>query len=195
MSILASMSKPFHRARLAATGFSHSGDWLTALPITSCGLCIDNKTVRVAIWFGLDLCHPHMCQCRDAVSSNGHLGVVCRLSKGRSIRHHAIKDTIWRSLQNADTPSAKELMGLLRTDGKRPDGATLIPWCAGKYKTWNTTVVHTCAASYLSPTVISAGSAAELADVHKTARCALLPATHMFVPYLPLPLKPGTYKS
>src|SRR6218665_1117895 len=76
----------------------------------------------------------------------------------------------------------KEPSGLLRTDGKRPDGATLIPWSAGRYMAWDATVIHTCAASYLSQTAISAGSAAEQAPVRKTAKYALLPATHVFVP-------------
>src|SRR6218665_327326 len=40
----------------------------------------------------------------------------------------------------------------------------------------------TCAASYLSQTAISAGSAAEQDAVCKTAKYALLPATHVFVP-------------
>src|SRR6218665_3719564 len=68
------------------------------------------------------------------------------------------------------------------SDGKRPDGATLIPWTAGRYMAWDATVVHTCAALYLSQTAISAGSAAEQAAVRKTAKYALLPATHVFVP-------------
>src|SRR6218665_2747425 len=116
--------------RMAAACFPHSGDWLTALPIASCGLCVDNEGMRVAVGLplGLDLCSPHMCQCGGAVSSDGHHGLACRLSKGRSIRHHAINDIIWRSLQNADVPSMKEPSGLLRNDVKRPDGATLIPW-------------------------------------------------------------------
>src|SRR6218665_584294 len=76
----------------------------------------------------------------------------------------------------------KEPSGLLRIDGKRPDGATLIPWFAGRYMAWSTLVVHTCAASYLSQTAISAGSAAEQADIRKTAKYALLPATYVFVP-------------
>ena len=138
--------------------------------------------MAVGLRLGLDLCRPHTCRCGDAVGSDGHHGLVCRLSKGRSIRHHAINDLIWRSLQSADIPSTKEPTGLLRTDGKRPDGATLVPWSAGKYMTWDATVVHTCAASYLSQTAISAGSAAEQAAIHKTAKYALLPATHMFVP-------------
>src|SRR6218665_2808119 len=104
-----------------------------------------------------------MCQRGDAVSSDCHHGLFCRLSKGRFIRH----DIIWRSLQSADVPSMKEPPGLPRTDGKRPNGATLIPWSAGRYMAWDATVVHTCAASYLSQTAISAGSAAEQAAVHK----------------------------
>ena len=76
----------------------------------------------------------------------------------------------------------KEPSGLLRIDGKRPDGATLIPWSAGRYMAWDTTVVHTCAASYLSQTAILAGSAAEQAAIRKTAKYAWLPATYVFVP-------------
>src|SRR6218665_2694526 len=76
----------------------------------------------------------------------------------------------------------KEPSGLLRIDGKRPDGATLIPWSPGRYMAWHTTVVHTCAASYLSQTAISAGSAAEPAPMRKTAKYALLHATYVFVP-------------
>src|SRR6218665_1916503 len=75
----------------------------------------------------------------------------------------------------------KEPSGLLRIDGKRPDGATLIPWSAGRYMAWDTTVVHTCAASYLSQTAISAGSAAEQAGIRKTAKYAMLPATYVVV--------------
>src|SRR6218665_1291130 len=107
-----------------------------------------------------------MCQGGHAVISDGHHGLVCRLPKGRSIRHHAINDIIWHLLQSADVPSMKKPSGLLRIDGKRPDGATLIPWSAGRYMAWDTTVVHTCAASYLSQTAISAGSAAERAAIH-----------------------------
>src|SRR6218665_3995676 len=60
--------------------------------------------------------------------------------------------------------------------------ALLISWSAGRYMAWDATVVHTCAASYLPQTAISAGSAAEQAAVRKTAKYALLPATHVFVP-------------
>jgi len=40
--------------------------------------------------------------------------------------------------------------GLSRTDGKRPDGMTLITWRAGKPAVWDVTVVCTSAVSYLN---------------------------------------------
>ena len=73
-----------------------------------------------------------------------------------------------------------QAVSLLRNDGRRLDGATLIPWSAGKYMALDATVVHTCAASYLSQTAISAGSSAEQAAVRKYEKYATLPATHVF---------------
>src|SRR6218665_50558 len=76
----------------------------------------------------------------------------------------------------------QEPPGLLRADGKRPDGATLVPWSKGKYTTWDFTSIHTCAASYIRLTSTTAGSAAELAVSRKVTKYADLPATHNFVP-------------
>src|SRR6218665_1514482 len=78
-------------------------------------------------------------------------------SSGRASRHYAINDIILRALQKADIPSSKEPLGLLRSDGKRPDGSTLVPWSAGKYITWDVTNVHTCAPSYIHRTSVMAG--------------------------------------
>ena len=178
--IWATYVNPIHRTRLAAVTSPHSGDWLAALPIPSCGLCLDNEAIRVAIGLrlGLELCRNHPCRCGEIVGNDGHHGLVCRLAYGRSRRHFEINDIIWRALQNADVPSSKEPTGLLRSDGKRPDGATLIPWSAGKYLTWDATVVHTCAASYIS----NANPAAEQAAQNKYLKYAGIPSTHVFVP-------------
>src|SRR6218665_752815 len=83
---------------------------------------------------------------------------------------------------HADIPNSKEPPGLLRTNGKRPDGATLVPWSKGKYTTWDCTSIHTCAASYIPLTSATAGSAAELAASRKVTKYADFPATHNFVP-------------
>ena len=67
-------------------------------------------------------------------------------------------------------PSLKEPAGLLRTDGKRPDGVTQVPWRAGKCITWDVTVADTLAQSYIRSTAAVAGSAAEGAATRKQAK-------------------------
>ena len=56
--------------------------------------------------------------------------------------------------------AVKEPPGLSRDDGKRPDGATLLPWAKGKPLAWDVTVPDTYADSHLADTVTTAGAAA-----------------------------------
>src|SRR6218665_561232 len=102
---------------------------------------------------------PRSCVCGSWVGQEGHHGLACRRAQGRSLHHHAINDIIWRVLLRAGIPSTQEPEGLFRTDGKRPDGATLVPWSAGKYLAWDATEAHTCAASYIAPQAASVGPA------------------------------------
>jgi hypothetical protein len=69
-----------------------------------------------------------------------------------------------------------------RTDGKRPDGVTLVPWQAGRTAVWDVTVIDTLATSYLPSTSITPGSAAEIAAARKVDKYVNLSATHTFVP-------------
>jgi hypothetical protein len=157
---------------------------MALFPIASCGLCLSDEAVRVAIGLrlGLDLCEPHQCQCGETTDQRGNHGLVCKLSGGRSSRHFAMNDTIWRALQRAEVPSTKEPTGLFRSDGKRPDGATLIPWSRGKYLVWDATSVHTCAHSYIHLTSLTPGAAAEMAANRKITKYAETPTTHDFIP-------------
>ena len=63
------LDSPFQLASFSADTARHSGDWLFALPIASCGLKLDDETVRLAIGLrlGLDLCVPHFCRCGSPV--------------------------------------------------------------------------------------------------------------------------------
>src|SRR6218665_3527221 len=109
---------------------------------------------------------------------------VCRQSAGRSARHFAVNDLVWRALTKADTPCTQEPQGLIRTDGKIPERARLVPWTRGKYIAWDFTAIHTCAASHLhlsSYSYISEGAAEHAAD-RKRNKYATLPASHEFVP-------------
>src|SRR6218665_1310588 len=93
------------------------------------------------------------------VGAEGHHDFVwCR---SRSLRHHAINDIIWHALLKADVPSTKEPAGLFRSDGKRPDVATLIPWIGGKYLIGHNGSPYLCGLlhrSWLSQAGIRAGN-------------------------------------
>ena len=60
--------------------------------------------------------------------------------------------------------------GLSRSDGKRPDGLSLIPWQEGKPLCWDVTVICPLANSYLQSATASAGAVAELAATPKVAK-------------------------
>ena len=101
---------------------------------------------------------------------------------GRSIRHHQLNDIIHRMLTRASTPSVLEPPGLSRTNGKRPDGLTLIPWQRGKNLTWDVTVTDTIANSYLHLTSAKTGGAAENAATRNEDKYVDLQQTYTFIP-------------
>ena len=76
---LLSISNTHDRARLLAVSVSHSNDWLHAMPISLCGLRLENEDIRVAVGFrlGTALCEPHQCPGSALVDVTG-LYTVCR---------------------------------------------------------------------------------------------------------------------
>jgi hypothetical protein len=167
---------------LAATA-SHSGDWLLALPITACGLRLEDEAVRtaVALRLGVDLCVPHVCHCVAQVDAFGVHSFVCKHASGRINRHQAINDVIARAFASADIPVTKEPNGLSIADNKRPDGLTLLPWREGKPLAWDVTVICPLAQSYISGYSIP-GAAAELAATRKLDKYSNLPNSYLFQP-------------
>ena len=97
-------------------------------------------------------------------------------------RHYHINDLIWRGLTRAGIPSTKEPSGLSRTDGKLPDGLTLIPWQGGKNLIWDVTIADTLAASHLPTTSTRAGCAADFAAERKDGKYSQLTSSYLFIP-------------
>jgi len=119
----ASVHTAHHQASFLAASSQHSGGWLLVLLIDSCGLKLDDEAVRVAVGLrlGLVLCVPHNCHCGSPVDAHALHSFICKRAAGRSARHHALNDLVARSFASAGVPVTKEPIGLLRTDGKRPD--------------------------------------------------------------------------
>ncbi|KAI5632435.1 hypothetical protein NE865_14861 [Phthorimaea operculella] len=117
-------------ARLKAVSQSESGAWLQALPSPHLGTLLDDNSLRVAVALrlGCDVCERHQCTCGSMVESNGHHALSCCRCSGRFPRHHALNDIVRRALVSANIPCILEPQGLSRSNGKRPDGMTLVPW-------------------------------------------------------------------
>ena len=69
-----------HSARLLAVCAPHAGDRLHVLPISSCGLRLDNEAIRIAVGLrlGVNLCEPHPCPCGTQVDARGTHGLACK---------------------------------------------------------------------------------------------------------------------
>ena len=160
----------YDKGRLLAASSKHSGDWLHAIPISSYGLRLDDEVVKIAIGLrlGINICELHVCICGSVVDVRGSHALSCKHTSGRLTRYNHLNDIVLRSL--------------LRSDGKRPDGLTLIQWREGRCLVWDVTVADTTAASYLPSTSISAGSVVELAAVRKLVKYAELAHRYGFVP-------------
>lgn len=161
----------------------HSGDWLLALPITACGLRLEDEAVRtaVALRLGVNLCVPHACHCGAQVDAYGVHSLICKHASGRTSRHQAINDTMARAFVSADIPITKEPNGLSLADNKRPDGLTLLPWREGKPLAWDVTVICPLADSYISR-YTNSGAAADLAATRKSDKYSNLPNSYLFQP-------------
>ena len=85
-------------------------------------------------------------------------------------------------MQRAKISAANESSGLLRSDNKRPDGVTLIPWKQGKCLAWDMTMPDTYAQSHLRTTATIVGHAADKSAVSKTQKYQSILQTHLFTP-------------
>ena len=116
------------------------------------------------------------------MDSQGLHGLACIRGSNKHARHNIINDVVYRSMARAEVQSIKEPPGLCR-DGKRPDGASIIPWRRGRNVTWDVTVADTFAASYVGDTAVRAGAAAErAAAAKKTEKYDELRRNYIFIP-------------
>ncbi len=174
-----------HKARLLAAFRKESGAWLNALPCAPLGLAMDDSTVRIAVGLrlGTPLCHPHICVCGESVDQFGTHG-LCFIKKGGTFsRHSALNDILRRAFSKLHVPTLLEPPNMFRTDGKRADGLTLMPWSKGRSLVWDATCSDTLCKSYVTSTSRNAGAAAAKAETRKRDLYAELPSQYQFVPF------------
>jgi hypothetical protein len=161
-----------------------SRKWLEALPVPQLGTVVDDTSFNIAICLRLGIapCVEHKCRrCSQNVTSDGTHGLSCRRSWGRSPRHSSINEEVKRGLCTARVPATREPIGLFNNQ-LRPDGITLVTWRRGRCAAWDVTVVDTLAPSYVRNSAVSAGSAADMAEVRKCTKYAAIPDPYEFHP-------------
>ena len=92
----------------------------------------------------------HTCVCATASGTSGNHALICPRNKSRFIRHQIENDVIREFLRAAGISSTLELRGLIRRDGRRPDGATMTPWLRGRSLAWDFTCVNRLATFHIT---------------------------------------------
>ena len=127
------------------------------------------------------LCRPHSFHhCVGAVDHLATHGLSCRWSEGRHHRHAAINDILHRALSSAKFSSRLEPLGIYRSDGKRPDGITIVPWKNGKFLVWDVTCPDTYVPSYSAFATRKSGAVAAQAEERKCSKYCHLVSSHTF---------------
>jgi len=168
--------------RLSVVSGSHRGaEWLNALPLRSCGLHLNNEELRinVGLRLGCNIASQHCCNfCAASVTNTAEHALSCRFSKGRLPRHAECNEIISRAFNSAHVPSTLEPTGISRSDSKRPDGMTLVPWFRGQCVVWDFTCVDSLAASRIG----LPSHAATEAEKRKILKYNEISRSHIFTP-------------
>ena len=128
--------------------------WLNVIPCKNLRLKLSNQQLRIAIGLrlGSKICERHKCVFGKDVTEDRWHGLFCLKNAGKFSGHSNLNALIKQSLSSTHIPSVLEPRHHYRTDQKRPDGLTLVPWAAGEQLLWDLTVVDS-----LVPCRINAG--------------------------------------
>jgi len=131
--VKSSLSTPAQLAFFLAASSPHSGDWLQAMPISSCGLRLDDEAVRIGVGMRLGSTHcvPHKCHRGALVDAQGLHGFVCKKAPGRPARHHALNDLIARAMVSAGIPFHAPKSHLVLAD-QMGNGRMVFLWSPGR---------------------------------------------------------------
>ncbi|XP_065315661.1 uncharacterized protein LOC135924531 [Gordionus sp. m RMFG-2023] len=146
LSSMQSTDRTLFSSLLNGTGH----EFLEAIPSTNLQLQLSNNefTHAIGIRLNCSITHPHICSgCNSPVDSKGRHSLHCRSCNGRFIRHKQCNTIIQHALKSAQIPSTLEPHGLFRSDGKRPDGISQIPWRRGQLLVWDYSCIDPLAPS------------------------------------------------
>ena len=140
--------------------------------------------IAVDLRLGTAICAAHQCRhCGEEVDYRGTHGLSCHHSEGRLYIGMALSTPSFTGpLTSAKISSRLEPEGLSRSDGKRPDGMSIVPWSSGRLLVWDATSPDTLAASYRGQATAEAGKVAAAAEERKANKYIHLDPAYLFIP-------------
>ena len=160
--------------------------WLNVVPCKNLGLKLEDQQLRISIGLrlGANLCVAHTCHCGKRFEFDSLHALSCTKCAGPFSRHASLNSLIKQTLRCLDVPSMLVPRGLYRTDGKRPDGVTMILWEMDKQLVWDVTVVDAIAPSRLNQGALcNPGTIPTEAEARKNEKyCELLDNGYIFQP-------------
>ena len=137
------------------------------------------------------LCRPHTC-CHCGEKSWPSRCSWSELPKERGAT--LLPGCIARALSTALNPSCLEPSGLHCSDGKTPDGVSVVLWKGGKLLVWDATCPDMFAPSYSALASTKAGMVAAQMEERKRSQYLHLQATnHIFAPVMFWVLSPRPF--
>ncbi|XP_065321304.1 uncharacterized protein LOC135928769 [Gordionus sp. m RMFG-2023] len=158
-----------------------SGHVLEAIPSINLQLQLNKNELTHANGIRLNclITQPHICSgCGSTVLGNGRHSIHCRSCKGRIVRHNLCNSIILRALRSAQIPSTLEPSGLYRSDEKRPDGISQIPWKRGQSLVWDYSCIDPLAPSNQTVNIL------EKKETLKIAKYSEISQEYIFIPII-----------
>ena len=170
--------------RLLGTSAPGASEWTNALPSSTLGLGMTDQVFRVScgLRLGAPVSFAHSCVCGAQSDTHGNHALVCKSIKSRFTRHQLGNDVIREAFRSAAIPSTLEPTGLLRNDGRRPDGLTMLPWHRGRSLAWDFTCANRLAASHSSKASQPGSTVATMKETLKRSHYSDLPEHVVFEP-------------
>ena len=163
---------------------AEAGAFLNGAPSAKLRTRLDGPAFECAIRFrlGLPVAAAARCTCGEELDPLGSHALVCSRGSGKHIRHRIINEFVRETFVSAGVPVVLEPPGLSRSDGKRPDGVTILPFFNGRALSWDATCWNPLARSNATAAQKKSGAVAELAETQKKAKYSALLDRVEFVP-------------
>ena len=173
--LLLDQSSLADKACLLSVSAPHAAEWLSVIPSVGLGLHLDPDECRTALkwWLGIETAHGSNCAlCPDtssALDPLGHHVATCKRGVDAVLRQNKLRAILLESFDRVHIRVQVEAGSRLSQDHShfRPADILVFDWDHGKPAALDLTVISPLNANILNEAGMTAGAAAQVAEVRK----------------------------